>query len=150
MNDKLTETQYMPAAVEAMNAFPVHAQDVRLVSHSENVTFLITPRDGQTKYSLRLHRPGYNSLAELKSERLWTGELKNAGITVPEAVLTSNGHHFHPVDIQATGERRLTGMTTWIEGTPYYDRQQDQLMREQIASERARIIAAIGNEGNED
>lgn len=50
----------------------------------------------------------------------------------------------HPLSIYAVAE------TTWIEGTPYYDRQQDLLMREQIAAERARIIAAIGNEGNED
>ena len=50
----------------------------------------------------------------------------------------------HPLSIYAVAE------TTWIEGTPYYDRQQDLLMREQIASERARIIAAIGNAGNED
>jgi hypothetical protein len=36
--------------------------------------------------------------------------------------------------------------TTWIEGTPYYDRDEDLAMREQIANERARIIAAIGRE----
>lgn len=50
----------------------------------------------------------------------------------------------HPLSIYAVAE------TTWIEGTPYYDRQQDALMREQIASERARIIAAIGRAGAED
>lgn len=48
----------------------------------------------------------------------------------------------HPLSIYAVAE------TTWIEGTPYYDRRQDMLMREQIASERARIIAAIGNQQN--
>jgi len=111
----------MPAALEALEAFPINAQDVRLVSHSENVTFLVTPRDGQAQYSLRLHRPGYNSLAELNSERLWTGALNSAGLTVPQALLTSSGHHFHPVDIQATDERRFSGMTTWVEGTTLYE-----------------------------
>jgi Ser/Thr protein kinase RdoA (MazF antagonist) len=66
---------------------------------------------------LRLHRPGYNSLAELNSERQWTGALKEAGIAVPESLPTSGGHHFHPVDIQTTGERRFSGLTTWLEGT---------------------------------
>jgi len=50
----------------------------------------------------------------------------------------------HPLSIYAVAE------TTWIEGTPYYDRQEDMLMRQQIAAERARIIAAIGSEGSED
>ncbi len=50
----------------------------------------------------------------------------------------------HPLSIYAVAE------TTWIEGTPYYDRQQDIEMRKQIASERARIIAAIGNAGEEN
>jgi len=46
----------------------------------------------------------------------------------------------HPLSIYAGVE------TTWIEGTPYYDRDEDLAMREQIANERARIIAAIGRE----
>ncbi|MCH8265849.1 MAG: amidohydrolase family protein, partial [Proteobacteria bacterium] len=46
----------------------------------------------------------------------------------------------HPLSIYAVVE------TTWIEGIPYYDRDEDLAMREQIASERARIIAAIGRE----
>ena len=76
------------------------------------------PRDSQTHYALRLHRPGYNSLAELNSERQWTRALKEAGLAVPESLATIEGHNFHPVNIQATGERRLSGMTTWLEGIP--------------------------------
>jgi imidazolonepropionase-like amidohydrolase len=43
----------------------------------------------------------------------------------------------HPLSIYAMAE------TTWVEGIPYFDRTEDQAMREMIASERARIIAAI-------
>lgn len=43
----------------------------------------------------------------------------------------------HPLSIYAMAE------TTWVEGVPYFDRAEDQAMREMIASERARIIAAI-------
>ena len=46
----------------------------------------------------------------------------------------------HPLSIYALVE------TTWVEGIPYYDRDEDLAMREQIANERARIIAAIGRE----
>ena len=48
----------------------------------------------------------------------------------------------HPLSIYAVVE------TTWIEGIPYYDRNDDLVMRQQIADERARIIAAIGREGS--
>ena len=45
----------------------------------------------------------------------------------------------HPLSVYAVAE------TTWIEGVPYYDRQEDQLLRRQIEDERARIIGAITN-----
>ncbi len=43
----------------------------------------------------------------------------------------------HPLSIYAVAE------TTWVEGIPYYDREEDRQLRQQIAAERARIIAAI-------
>jgi imidazolonepropionase-like amidohydrolase len=43
----------------------------------------------------------------------------------------------HPLSIYALAE------TTWIEGVPYFDRQEDAALRQAIADERARIIAAI-------
>jgi len=116
--DSLIETRYLPAALEALKAFPIQLEDIQTIGHSENVTFRIIPRDNQTHYALRLHRPGYNSLAELNSERQWTRALKEAGLAVPESLTTVNGHHFYPVNIQATGERRLSGMTTWLAGIP--------------------------------
>ena len=45
----------------------------------------------------------------------------------------------HPLSIYAVAE------TTWIEGTPYYDKDEDARLRERIAQERARIIASITN-----
>ena len=118
MTVNLIEKHYLPAAIEALNAFPIQLEDIQSICHSENVTFRIIPRDSQTHYALRLHRPGYNSLTELNSERQWTRALKEAGLAVPESLTTFKGHHFYPVDIHATGERRLSGMTTWLEGIP--------------------------------
>ena len=43
----------------------------------------------------------------------------------------------HPLSVYAVAE------TTWIEGTPYFSRAEDQQLRQTIASERARIIAQI-------
>lgn len=46
----------------------------------------------------------------------------------------------HPLSIYAVAE------TTWVEGVPYYDKDDDAQMRQAIADERTRIIAKIGRE----
>ena len=48
----------------------------------------------------------------------------------------------HPLSVYAVAE------TTWIEGAPFYDREEDMALREAIAAERARIIASITNRGD--
>jgi len=51
-----------------------------LISRSENVVFRVDTRDGKA-YALRVHRPGYHTLAELESEPIWTaaGHKADAG-----------------------------------------------------------------------
>ncbi len=43
----------------------------------------------------------------------------------------------HPLSVYAAAE------TTWVDGVPYYSKDDDLQLRQQIAAERARIIAAI-------
>jgi len=43
----------------------------------------------------------------------------------------------HPLSVYAQAQ------TTWVDGVPYFDRQRDLALRQQIADERARIIAKI-------
>ena len=50
----------------------------------------------------------------------------------------------HPLSVYALAE------TTWVEGAPMYDREEDLALREQIAAERARIIASITNSGAQE
>jgi len=102
------------AAREALAAFGVRADRLTLASRSENITFRAEALGGDA-FSLRLHRPGYHTLEELNSERVWTRALGEAGHAVPEGVETSDGRAFVPVDI-AGGETRLAGMTRWIDG----------------------------------
>lgn len=45
----------------------------------------------------------------------------------------------HPLSVYAIVE------TTWVDGIPYFDRDEDAMLRENIASERARLIAKILN-----
>ena len=134
------ETCYTPAAWEALAEFPIDVESVEFVDHSENVTFRVKARDRVSDYVLRLHRPGYNSLRELESEREWISALVAAGISVPEPLKTRDGAHFTAVDIAGADERRQVGMTTWRRGMPLY-RCTEVYADER---ERRRILRRIG------
>ena len=110
------ERVFLPAAREAAAAFPVEEPQLSLVTVSENVTFRLT--DGRTgeDWVLRLHRPGYNSEAELEAERVWTSALRAAGLAAPEPLAARDGRAFTPQAVAGTGEVRLVGVTRWIEG----------------------------------
>lgn len=43
----------------------------------------------------------------------------------------------HPLSVYAVAD------TTWVDGTAYYSREEDRLLRQQIADERARLISKI-------
>jgi len=145
----LVESCYTPAALKALESFPVDAQNVELIAHSENVTFRVSVRDSNTDYVLRLHRPGYNSIEELDSERIWAMALKEAGISIQDSLLTCQGQRFELIDIPGAGEQRYAGMTTWLEGTPlsdYLATNSDREKRERIFRRIGEIAAAIHNQ----
>ena len=149
MDRELVESCYTPVAWKALESFPVDADDVQLIAHSENVTFRVSVRGGNTDYVLRLHRPGYNSIEELDSERAWTRALKEADLPVPASLPTRHGGHFELIDIPGAGKRCYAGMTTWIEGSPlsdYLETSSDRVERERIFRRIGKIAAAIHNQ----
>ena len=139
----------MPAAWEAVAHFPVEAEEMALVAYSENVTFRVAVRDAPTDYVLRLHRPGYSSLEELESERMWTRALRQAGMAVPGALETHEGGHYVRVDMPDAGRPRYAGMTTWQEGKPLSDYLQchpDGAERQNIFRRFGEMAAAFHNQ----
>lgn len=50
----------------------------------------------------------------------------------------------HPLSVYAVAD------TTWVDGIAYYSRAEDRSLRQQIADERARIIAKISAQGGEE
>ena len=142
---------YRPAAARALEHFPIEPATVELVAHSENVTFRVTARETGTDYTLRLHRPGYNSLEELDSERAWATALNDAGIAVPRSLPSRHGRHFEPVEIPETGETRYAGMTTWLPGTPlsgHLEANPDTAFRQRLFRTIGAIAARIHNQSS--
>ncbi len=138
MDKGLDDAAYSTATRRALERFGIDAQDISLVCHSENVSFRVSTHGDETDYVLRLHRPGYNSLEELESERAWAAALRDAGVPVPESRPTPEGQHFCLVDIPGVDEQRYAGLTTWLKGAPL-----SRVLRENEV-DRAHIFHSIG------
>jgi len=138
--DRNSESRYTSAALAALERFPVDAESVELVAWSENVTFRVPVRGGDTDFVLRLHRPGYTSLEELESEHLWLGALKETGVAIPAPVATRQGDRYVLVDIPGTDEQRYAGMATWYRGSPLRRFLDDS----RGGQERARVFRRFG------
>ena len=106
---------YLPAARVALQHFPLEVATLTPVSVSENITFRVTDVQG-SDYALRLHRPGYNSLHELESERQWCASLAGTGLPLQRPLRSREGVHFVAVEIPSRAERRYAGMTSWLPG----------------------------------
>jgi Ser/Thr protein kinase RdoA (MazF antagonist) len=114
MDKALAAEIFTGPAIEALRAFQIEPRRIELVSVSENVTFRVGGEgDG---YALRLHRPGYHTIAELESEPAWTRALVAAGVAAPLSVPAPDGRYYVPVAIPATRESRYAGVVRWAEG----------------------------------
>lgn len=118
MNTGSLRRAYAEAAAQAAAAFPIEPASLDLVAVSENVTFRVRDAGGRGTFVLRLHRPGYNSLAELESERRWTQALADSGLAAPTGIAARDGRRFVQVEIPGTREQRQVGITRWMHGRP--------------------------------
>lgn len=83
----------------------------RLIKDRENAVFEVVLTDG-TRAALRLHRPGYQSAAAIRSELWWTLALADAGLPVPRPIRTLKGALLHPA------APRAASVIEWVEGIP--------------------------------
>lgn len=111
----LSPAEALACAELAVTRFPVEPSSVEFVAARENVVFRVVDRRGDVR-ALRIHRPGYHTLAELESEIEWTSALRAAGIATPAPVGASDGRWYVPVPYGASGAPRFVGMMEWIDG----------------------------------
>ncbi|MEI4470671.1 phosphotransferase enzyme family protein [Frigidibacter sp. MR17.24] len=76
--------------------------DLRLLTVSENATFLATLPDGSRRI-FRVHRPGYHTRAEIESELAWIAALRDAAtVDTPRPIPTAAGALLHEIDDAGT------------------------------------------------
>lgn len=106
-------------AKQALPHWHFSAPKLNLISRSENIVFRVDTSD-DTRYVLRIHRPGYHTLDELNAEQDWTTALNRSGLSVPVAVKmherigASDG--YASVSVPNADETRFVGVVEWFEG----------------------------------
>ena len=99
----------MNAIVEqALRLWGLEGADYRLIAARENAVYRID--HGGRATALRLHRVGYRSDPELRSELQWMAAVAAGGIGVPAPVPASDGRRLHVV------EGVQVDMLTWLNG----------------------------------
>ena len=128
----------MDAAVAlALEHYDLDGARATFILASENTVYRLDTADG-ARYVLRVHRPGYHSLAALESESAWTTALSDAGIETPRPRSTRNGSRFATVPYGNEGETRYVGLMEWIEG---------ELLQDVAARADAHLEAVLGGLG---
>lgn len=87
------------------------AQHVRMIKDRENAVHEVRIKGRPA--ALRLHRPGYQSKAAIRSELDWMGALAERGMRVPSPIPTMDGDL-----VFSMGSNQCATMVSWVEGAP--------------------------------
>lgn len=89
---------------------------IRLISQSENTTFLIEDLDS-SRYILRIGRYGYHTPEDISEELLWMSEVKtNTLLTIPDVIPTITGEEVSVIKHPYAPKYYNCVLFTFIEG----------------------------------
>jgi len=123
-------------------AAPQGAPRLKLLQHAENTTYRVDlPVDSvrenegdlyvSGRYLLRVHRIGFHSADELRSELAWLAALRrDLGLPVPEPVRTPGGEVLVTAETRGSGERRHCSLLRWMSGRLAYRNPRPQHLAE--------------------
>jgi Ser/Thr protein kinase RdoA (MazF antagonist) len=104
-------------AGQVLATWGLEARELELLKYRENAVFRVLANDGRP-YALRVHRAGYHTDAELRSELAWMRALLEDGFDVPELVPTAQGELFAVVTHDGVPEPRQVDLFQWVCGSP--------------------------------
>ncbi len=104
-------------AERALEHWGAEGSEVRTIKYRENAVFAVTRADGE-RFVMRLHRPGYRTDANVRSEFAWMRGIAASGLLTPEAVPTVTGEPFAHVSAPGVPEPRRADLLSWVDGAP--------------------------------
>jgi Ser/Thr protein kinase RdoA (MazF antagonist) len=94
------------------------AARLALVHHRENAVFRVDdPGDGGA-WALRVHREGYRTSEEIRSELAWMDALRQAGVPTPRARAGTDGDPLQLVAPPGESHPVQVDVLAWIDGVP--------------------------------
>jgi Ser/Thr protein kinase RdoA (MazF antagonist) len=89
-----------------------------LLHHRENAVFRVDdPAEGRP-LALRVHREGYRTTQEIRSELAFMDALREAGVATPRARPGAGGEPVQTLAVPALAAPRDVDVLSWIEGAP--------------------------------
>lgn len=114
--DEAGQAEAMAVLAEAaLHHWGLQGSELSLIKYRENGVFRVDTPHGE-RFALRIHRYGYHSDDELRSELQWLSALEAAGISVPQMIPTTQGALFVPVQVDVVPEPRQVDLMAWLEG----------------------------------
>lgn len=101
----------------ALPAWGLAGSRIDLIKYRENAVFAVTAESDE-RFVLRVHRPGYRSDAEIRSEIAWMHALGRDGFATPSAVAARSGDYVVVESAAGVPEPRQCDLLTWVEGSP--------------------------------
>jgi len=121
-------------AQKALLRWSLAGSDIELIKYRENAVFKVTTDTG-SQYALRLHRPGYHSDIELRSELLWIQALKESGFDVPDVIPSISGELLESVEIEEIHQVYQVDLFAWVDG------EQLGSLEEGLGDEKVKVAA---------
>jgi Ser/Thr protein kinase RdoA (MazF antagonist) len=100
-------------------AFSARAR-LTLVHHRENAVFRVDGPEEAQPWALRVHRLGYRSPGEIRSELAWMEALRAAGVPTPPVRRGADGEALQLVTVPNLPEGRVVTALAWVNGTPLH------------------------------
>ena len=113
LNDQVRRLTVL--ARQALDSWNIKDAELEAIKLRENAVFKVHT-DTNERYVLRIHRYGYHSDAELRSELQWMQALHESGIETPSSVPTSTGEYFVVAEVEDVPEPRQVDMFEWVGG----------------------------------
>ena len=106
--------RFQDLAAKALNHWDIWGNSrLELIKHRENAVFRVDDIDTDRRYALRVHRYGYHSDAELKSELQWMKEINTNGISTPNVVAGTDGSDLQIVSCDGVPKPHQCDLFTW-------------------------------------
>lgn len=109
----------------ALDAFGFTDAELKLIVDAGNISYRVKAADPapmkesayvENCFLLRLHWPGYQTDRAVDSELKWLQALSNAGLQVPQPVISTKGELSTLVSVPEVPEARRCSLLRWVKG----------------------------------